>query len=339
MKSPNWKRMAQYLHGYRRESVIAPLFKMLEALFDLFVPIVMADIINHGVANGDSRYIFSRCGLLVLLGAIGFGCSIVAQYFAAKAAVGYAAGLRHALFSHIGSLSYSSLDTLGVSTLITRMTSDVNQVQSGLNLFLRLFLRSPFIVFGSLVMACTIDGRAALIFALVIPLLAVVVFGIILSTMPRYQKVQSRLDRVLSLTRENLAGVRVVRAFHKEAEETTRFEEANGALTKLQLRVGRLSALMNPLTYVIINLAVVAVLRTGAVRIEAGSLLPGDVIALINYLSQMLVELVKLANLIIQVTRALASAKRVNAVLETPAGMEFPASAAATPSASFEAVT
>lgn len=331
MKSPNWKRMAQYLHGYRRESVIAPLFKMLEALFDLFVPIVMADIINHGVANGDSRYILSRCGLLVLLGAIGFGCSIVAQYFAAKAAVGYAAGLRHALFSHIGSLSYSSLDTLGVSTLITRMTSDVNQVQSGLNLFLRLFLRSPFIVFGSLVMACTIDGRAALIFALVIPLLAIVVFGIILSTMPRYQKVQSRLDRVLSLTRENLAGVRVVRAFHKETEETERFEEANGALTKLQLRVGRLSALMNPLTYVIINLAVVAVLRTGAVRIEAGSLLPGDVIALINYLSQMLVELVKLANLIIQVTRALASAKRVNAVLETPAGMEFPASASATP--------
>ena len=317
--------MLRYLDGYRRETVIAPLFKMLEALFDLFVPLVMADIIDHGIAAGDTRYILLRCGLLVLLGSVGLLCSVTAQYFSAKAAVGYASSLRHALFSHIQSLSFSSLDQLGVSTLITRMTSDVNQVQNGLNLFLRLFLRSPFVVFGSLVMAFFIDGRAALIFALTIPLLSVVVFGIMRLTMPMYQRAQTGLDRVLSITRENLSGARVVRAFHKEAAETERFREANAGLARMQLRVGRLSALMNPLTYAIVNLAIVALLQTGAVNIDAGSLRQGDLIALVNYMGQVLIELVKLANLIIQVSRALASAKRIGAVLAAPAGMQFPA--------------
>ena len=319
------KAMLRYLDGYRRETVIAPLFKMLEALFDLFVPLVMADIIDHGIAAGDTRYILLRCGLLVLLGSVGLLCSVTAQYFSAKAAVGYASSLRHALFSHIQSLSFSSLDQLGVSTLITRMTSDVNQVQNGLNLFLRLFLRSPFVVFGSLVMAFFIDGRAALIFALTIPLLSVVVFGIMRLTMPMYQRAQAGLDRVLSITRENLSGARVVRAFHKEAAETERFREANAGLARMQLRVGRLSALMNPLTYAIVNLAIVALLQTGAVNIDAGSLRQGDLIALVNYMGQVLIELVKLANLIIQVSRALASAKRIGAVLAAPAGMQFPA--------------
>ncbi len=319
------KAMLRYLDGYRRETVIAPLFKMLEALFDLFVPLVMADIIDHGIAAGDTRYILLRCGLLVLLGSVGLLCSVTAQYFSAKAAVGYASSLRRALFSHIQSLSFSSLDQLGVSTLITRMTSDVNQVQNGLNLFLRLFLRSPFVVFGSLVMAFFIDGRAALIFALTIPLLSVVVFGIMRLTMPMYQRAQAGLDRVLSITRENLSGARVVRAFHKEAAETERFGEANAGLARMQLRVGRLSALMNPLTYAIVNLAIVALLQTGAVNIDAGSLRQGDLIALVNYMGQVLIELVKLANLIIQVSRALASAKRIGAVLATPAGMAFPA--------------
>ena len=317
--------MLRYLDGYRRETVIAPLFKMLEALFDLFVPLVMADIIDHGIAAGDTRYILLRCGLLVLLGSVGLLCSVTAQYFSAKAAVGYASSLRRALFSHIQSLSFSSLDQLGVSTLITRMTSDVNQVQNGLNLFLRLFLRSPFVVFGSLVMAFFIDGRAALIFALTIPLLSVVVFGIMRLTMPMYQRAQAGLDRVLSITRENLSGARVVRAFHKEAAETERFRQANAGLARMQLRVGRLSALMNPLTYAIVNLAIVALLQTGAVNIDAGSLRQGDLIALVNYMGQVLIELVKLANLIIQVSRALASAKRIGAVLATPAGMAFPA--------------
>ena len=317
--------MLRYLDGYRRETVIAPLFKMLEALFDLFVPLVMADIIDHGIAAGDTRYILLRCGLLVLLGSVGLLCSVTAQYFSAKAAVGYASSLRHALFSHIQSLSFSSLDQLGISTLITRMTSDVNQVQNGLNLFLRLFLRSPFVVFGSLVMAFFIDGRAALIFALTIPLLSVVVFGIMRLTMPMYQRAQTGLDRVLSITRENLSGARVVRAFHKEAAETERFREANAGLARMQLRVGRLSALMNPLTYAIVNLGIVALLQTGAVNIDAGSLRQGDLIALVNYMGQVLIELVKLANLIIQVSRALASAKRIGAVLAAPAGMQFPA--------------
>ncbi|MCI2046269.1 MAG: ABC transporter ATP-binding protein/permease [Faecalibacterium sp.] len=317
------KGLLTYLKDYKKESILAPLFKMLEALFDLFVPIVMANIINVGIARADTPYILQRCGLLILLALVGLACSITAQYYAARAAVGCATGLRHALFAHIESLGFSEMDTLGTSTLITRMTSDVNQVQSGVNLFLRLFLRSPFIVFGAMIMAFTIDGKAALIFVVAIPVLAVIVFGVMLWTMPLYKKVQSRLDTVLGITRENLSGVRVVRAFNKENAEVTRFEGANTVLTDTQLHVGRISALMNPLTYLVINLAILALLRTGAVEVNAGGLLAGDVIALISYMSQILVELVKLANLIIQVTKALACAGRVQSILDTKPTMQF----------------
>lgn len=318
------KGMLKYLKGYGRQSLIAPLFKMLEALFDLFVPLVMADIINVGIASGDSRYIWLRCGLLVLLGVVGLACSITAQYFASCAAVGYAKSLRHALLEHVQRLSFSELDRIGASTLITRMTSDINQVQSGLNLFLRLFMRSPFVVIGGMIMAFMVNAQAALIFVVAIPLLAVVVFGIMLWTMPMYKRVQARLDRVTGLTRENLSGVRVVRAFNMEQAEVNRFEEANKLLAALQLRVGRLSALMNPLTFAIVNIAIIAILNSGAVQINAGTMLSGDVIALVSYMTQILVELVKLANLIIQVTKALACAGRVKAVLDTQPGMSFP---------------
>ena len=300
-------RMLGYLKGYKRESVLAPLFKMLEATFDLFVPLVMADIVNVGIAAHDLHYILVRCGLLLLLAFVGLTCSLTAQYFSAKAAVGYSTALRHALFAHIQSLSFSEMDTLGTSTLITRMTSDVNQVQSGLNLFLRLFLRSPFVVLGAMVMAFTVNARAAMIFVVTIPLLSVVVFGVMVLTRPLYKTVQTRLDRVLGLTRENLTGVRVVRAFDKEQSEIDRFEDANALLTGMQLHVGHLSALMNPLTYVLINLAIVALLYVG------------------NYMNQILVELVKLANLIVQISKALACAGRVQAVLDTKPGMTFPA--------------
>lgn len=296
---------------------------MLEAMFDLLVPLVMASIINTGIVNGDKSYILTRCGLLILLGIIGLACSITAQYFAAKAAVGFSAKLRHALFAHIQSLGFSEMDKLGTSTLITRMTSDINQVQSGLNLFLRLFLRSPFIVFGSVVMAFLVSARAAVIFVVTIPLLSVVVFGIMLWTMPLYRKVQGSLDGILGITRENLTGVRVVRAFGRENQEKERFEQGNEALVHGQLLVGKISALMNPLTYVMVNLAIVAILQTGAVQIQAGSLMQGDVIALVNYMSQILVELVKLANLIIQVTKALACADRVASVLSVEPQMKF----------------
>ena len=295
-------RMLGYLKGYKRESVLAPLFKMLEATFDLFVPLVMADIVNVGIAAHDLHYILVRCGLLLLLAFVGLTCSLTAQYFSAKAAVGYSTALRHALFAHIQSLSFSEMDTLGTSTLITRMTSDVNQVQSGLNLFLRLFLRSPFVV-----------------------LLSVVVFGVMVITRPLYKTVQTRLDRVLGLTRENLTGVRVVRAFDKEQSEIDRFEDANALLTGMQLHVGHLSALMNPLTYVLINLAIVALLYVGSIEINVGGMASGDVIALVNYMNQILVELVKLANLIVQISKALACAGRVQAVLDTKPGMTFPA--------------
>lgn len=317
--------MLRYLNGYRRESVLAPLFKMLEATFDLFVPLVMADIVNVGIAARDLRYILVRCGILLALAVIGLVCSLTAQYFSAKAAVGYSTSLRHALFEHIQSLSFSEMDTLGTSTLITRMTSDVNQVQSGLNLFLRLFLRSPFVVFGAMIMAFTVNARAALIFVVVIPILSVVVFGIMVWTRPLYKSVQARLDRVLGLTRENLTGVRVVRAFDKESLEISRFEDANALLTKMQLHVGQISALMNPLTYVIINLAIVALLYVGSIQINIGGMASGDVIALVNYMNQILVELVKLANLIVQVSKGLACAGRVQAVLDTQPGMQFPA--------------
>ncbi len=317
------KGMMKYLKGYGRESVTAPLFKMLEALFDLFVPLVMADIINTGIASGNAAYIWQRCGLLVALGFIGLACSITAQYFASKAAVGYAASLRHALMEHIQHLGFSELDRLGGSTLITRMTSDINQVQSGLNLFLRLFMRSPFVVIGGMIMAFVVNARAAIIFVITIPVLAVVVFGIMLLTMPMYKRVQSNLDSVTGLTRENLSGVRVVRAFNMEKSETERFNKSNGLLLQMQLRVGRISALMNPLTYAIVNIAIIAILNTGAVQINVGTMLSGDVIALVSYMTQILVELVKLANLIIQVTKAMACAGRVNAVLNTQPEMQF----------------
>ena len=317
--------MLRYLSGYKRESVLAPLFKMLEATFDLFVPLVMADIVNVGIAAHDFRYILVRCGILLLLAFVGLVCSLTAQYFSAKAAVGYSTGLRHALFEHIQCLSFTEMDTMGTSTLITRMTSDVNQVQSGLNLFLRLFLRSPFVVFGAMIMAFTVNFRAALIFVVAIPLLSVVVFGVMVVTRPLYKSVQTRLDRVLGLTRENLTGVRVVRAFDKEKSEVDRFEDANELLTQMQLHVGHISALMNPLTYVIINLAIVALLYVGSIEINISGMASGDVIALVNYMNQILVELVKLANLIVQVSKALACAGRVQAVLDTKPGMEFPA--------------
>ena len=317
--------MLRYLSDYKRESVLAPLFKMLEATFDLFVPLVMADIVNVGIAAHDFRYILVRCGILLLLAFVGLVCSLTAQYFSAKAAVGYSTGLRHALFEHIQRLSFTEMDTMGTSTLITRMTSDVNQVQSGLNLFLRLFLRSPFVVLGAMIMAFTVNFRAALIFVVAIPLLSVVVFGVMVITRPLYKSVQTRLDRVLGLTRENLTGVRVVRAFDKEKSEVDRFEDANELLTKMQLHVGHISALMNPLTYVIINLAIVALLYVGSIEISIGGMASGDVIALVNYMNQILVELVKLANLIVQVSKALACAGRVQAVLDTRPGMEFPA--------------
>ena len=317
--------MLGYLRDYKRESVLAPLFKMLEATFDLFVPLVMADIVNVGIAAHDLHYILVRCGILLLLAVIGLTCSLTAQYFSAKAAVGYSTSLRHALFAHIQSLSFSEMDTLGTSTLITRMTSDINQVQSGLNLFLRLFLRSPFVVIGAMVMAFTVNARAALIFVVAIPLLSVVVFGVMVITRPLYKTAQVRLDRVLGLTRENLTGVRVVRAFDKEQDEIDRFENANDLLTKMQLHVGHISSLMSPLTYVIINIAIVSLLYVGSIEINVGGMASGDVIALVNYMNQILIELVKLANLIVQVSKALACAGRVQAVLDTKPGMDFPA--------------
>ena len=319
------KKLRVYLKKYRKESILAPLFKMLEALFDLFVPLVTSYIINVGIQNRDTGSIAKSCGLLVFLAVIGLACSSVAQYFAAKAAVGCAADLRHDLFARIQSFGFSEMDSVGTSTLITRMTSDINQVQSGVNLFLRLFLRSPFVVFGAMILAFTINTKAALIFVVAIPILSVIVFGVMLWTMPLYKKVQSRLDSVTGITRENLSGVRVIRAFNKQDAEVEQFENANRLLTKMQLHVGRISALMNPLTYLVINLAIIAILNTGAVQISVGSLRAGDVVALISYMTQILIELVKLANLIIQVTKALACAGRVQAVLDRKPAMNFPA--------------
>ena len=316
------RKLLVYLKQYKKETVCAPLFKMLEATFELFVPLVMAAIIDTGIKGGEVSYVLQMGLLLIALGMIGLVCSITAQYFAAKAAVGFSTGLKHALFQHIQSLSFTEIDTLGTSTMITRMTSDVNQVQNGVNMVLRLFLRSPFIVFGAMIMAFTIDVKAALIFVVTIPLLSVVVFGIMMLTMPMYKKVQAGLDAVLSTTRENLTGARVIRAFHKEEEETGRFEEKNGFLTHLQLVVGRISALTNPVTYIIINAATILLLYTGAVRVDNGSITQGEVVALVNYMSQILVELVKLANLIITITKALACADRVAGVLAIPSGEE-----------------
>lgn len=318
------KHLYPYLRRFRKESILAPLFKMLEATFDLLVPMVVADIIKIGIAGGDTTYIWTRCGLLVLMALIGLLCSFTAQYFAARAAIGTSTGLRHELMAHIQSLSFSELDTLGVSTLITRMTSDVNQVQNGLNMFLRLFLRSPFIVAGAMIAAFTIDTQIALIFLAAIPVLAVIVFGIMRITSPMYKTVQSRLDAVTGATRENLSGVRVVRAFGREDAEEENFVQQNGNLNAMQLKVGRIAALMNPLTYVVVNLGIIGILYFGANKIGSGALLSGDVVALVNYMSQILVELVKLANLVVLLTRAIASMCRVSQVLDTPSTMAFP---------------
>lgn len=310
------KRLLIYLKDYKKESVLAPLFKLLEAFFELLVPIVMANIIDRGIADSDTGYIVKMGLCLLALGVVGLASSITAQFFAAKAAVGFSTKLRQALFDHIQKLSFTDIDRAGTSTMITRMTSDINQVQSGVNMVLRLFLRSPIIVFGAMIMAFTIDVKSALVFVVAIPLLAVVVFGIILWTMPLYRKVQANLDRVLGITRENLTGVRVIRAFHQEEKEEERFRESNQALAALQMFVGKISAVMNPLTYVIVNGATIALIYVGAIQVNLGSLTQGEVVAIINYMSQILVELVKLANLIITVTKALASADRVASVFE-----------------------
>lgn len=315
------KKLWKYMRDYRREGILAPLFKLLEASLELLVPLVMAQIIDIGIANGDGGFILSRCGILAALAAVGLVCSITAQYFAAKASVGFAAKLRSTLFKHIQSLSYSKLDTQGTGTLIARITGDINQVQSGMNLALRLLLRSPFVVFGAMIMAFTIDVKAALVFVVTIPLLSIVVFGIMLWSIPMYKKVQARLDKVLGITRENLSGVRVIRAFCKEDEERREFGERNAALTKLQLMVGRVSAAMNPATYIMINLGIAVLIYVGALRVDSGILTQGQVVALYNYMSQILVELVKLASLIITITKALACAGRVSAALDVESDM------------------
>ncbi len=305
-----------YLKDYKKESILAPLFKLLEAFFELMVPLVMANIIDYGISNRNMGYIGKMGLLLLLLGVVGLASSITAQFFAAKAAVGFSTKLRQALFDHIEDLSFTDIDKAGTSTMITRMTSDVNQVQSGINMTLRLFLRSPIIVFGAMIMAFTIDVKCALIFVVAIPLLSIVVFGIILSTIPMYKKVQSRLDQVLGITRENLTGVRVIRAFHQEAKEEERFRENNEALSAMQIFVGKISACMNPVTYVIVNGAIIALIYTGAVQVNIGNLSQGEVVAIINYMNQILVELVKLANLIVTMTKALACAERVASVFD-----------------------
>lgn len=310
------RKLLVYLKGYKKESVLGPLFKLLEASFELFVPLVIARIVDTGISAGDYGYVWQMGGVLFLLAAIGLVCSVTAQYFAAKAATGFATSLRHSLFSHIQSLSFTEMDKLGTAAMITRMTSDINQVQSGVNLVLRLFLRSPFIVFGAMIMAFTIDVKAALIFVVTIPLLSIVVFGIMLISIPLYKKVQAGLDRVLGRTRENLTGVRVIRAFNREDEEREAFTEENQGLTRMQMFVGRFSACMNPVTYIIVNAATVVLIWSGAVRVDAGILTQGQVIALVNYMSQILVELVKLANLIITVTKAFACADRISGVLD-----------------------
>lgn len=317
------KKLLVYMKEYRKESLLSPLFKLLEASLELLVPLVMASVIDVGIANSDRGYIIRMCLVMIGLGAVGLAFSVTAQYFAAKAAVGFSAKLRKVLFSHIQGLSYTEMDKEGTATLITRMTSDINQVQNGVNLTLRLLLRSPFVVVGAMIMAFTIDVKAALVFAVAIPLLAAVIALVMYNTMPRYKKVQSGLDKILNTTRENLTGVRVVRAFGMEEAETERFHADNSALAKLQILVGRISAVMNPATYVIINLGAVVLIWTGAVRVDAGIITQGAVVALLNYMSQILVELIKFANLIINISKALASASRVQSVLEVQSSMEI----------------
>ena len=316
------KKLLIYLKAYRKEACLAPIFKMLEAVFELFVPLVIKGIIDYGIAAEDRAYCLRMGLLLLLLAVIGLAMATTAQWFSAKAAAGFAAKIKQVLMEHIQKLSYTELDTIGTSTLITRMTSDVNQVQTGTNLVLRLFMRSPFIVFGSMIMAFTIDFKAAMIFVITIPLLSVVVFGIMLSSIPLYKKVQSQLDRVLGITRENLTGVRVIRAFNKEEEEISHFKAENEQFTRLQTFVGKISALMNPLTFVIVNSAILVLVWTGAWRVEGGILTQGAVVALVNYMSQILVELIKLADLIINITKAVACGNRIQKVLEVEPSME-----------------
>ncbi len=316
------KKLLVLLKDYKKETVLGPLFKLLEASFELFVPLVIAAIIDTGVSNGDTNYILKMCLVLVVLALIGFVCAITAQYFAAKAAVGMAAKLRHVLFEHIEKLSYTELDTVGTSTLITRMTSDVNQVQNGVNLVLRLFLRSPFIVFGAMIMAFTVNVKAALVFVVTIPMLSIVVFGVMYASIPLYKKVQAALDRVLGITRENLTGVRVIRAFNKEESEIKSFNESNDRLTDMQIFVGKIAALTSPLTFIIVNVATIALVWTGAIQVNDGIISQGEVVALVNYMSQILVELVKLANLIVSVTKSIASGNRIQAVLEIESSMK-----------------
>lgn len=310
------KMILKYMKDYKKEGILGPLFKLLEASFELLIPLVMAAIIDTGIANEDKGYIYKMCAIMVVLGLVGMVCAITAQFFAAKAAVGFGTKLRHALFAHIQSLSYTEFDTLGTSTMITRMTGDINQVQTGVNLVLRLFLRSPFIVFGAMIMAFTIDVKSAFTFVVVIPLLSIVVFGIMLITMPLFKKVQGALDKVLGITRQNLSGVRVIRAFGMQESEIEDFEENNALLNRLQIFVGRISALMNPLTYIIVNGGIVVLIWSGALRVEAGLITQGAVVALVNYMSQILVELVKLANLIITITKSFACAHRIEAVFD-----------------------
>lgn len=320
------RKLLKYLKDYKLESVMGPLFKMLEASFELFVPLVMAKIIDIGIKNQDTGYILTMGGVLVLLGVVGLACSLTAQYFSAKAAVGFGTGLRNDLFRHINGFSYTEIDTVGTSTLITRMTSDANQVQNGVNMVLRLFLRSPFIVFGAMIMAFTINVKAALVFVVAIPLLSVVVFGILLISMPLYKKVQKQLDQVLLTTRENLLGVRVVRAFNRQPDEIRKFDEENGLLVQFQVFVGKVSALMNPVTYIIINGAIIVLIWTGGYQVDTGIITQGEVVALVNYMSQILVELVKLANLIITISKSLACANRISSVFDQSSSMKEEAS-------------
>lgn len=316
------KKLLVYLKAYKKETVLGPLFKLLEASFELIIPLVVASMIDQGIPAGDGGHIIKMCLIMAALGLIGLICAVTAQFFAAKAAVGFATKLRHGLFEHIQKLSFSQMDKEGTSTLITRMTSDINQVQSGVNLVLRLFLRSPFIVFGAMIMAFTVDAKGALVFVVVIPVLSVIVFGIMLISIPLFKKVQGGLDKVLSITRENLTGVRVVRAFGQEEAEVEKFDAETDVLKGLQMTAARISALMNPLTYVVVNVGLIALLYIGALRVEAGILSQGQVVALVNYMSQILVELVKLASLIITVTKAVACGNRIQSIFEIPAGME-----------------
>lgn len=317
------RKLLIYMKDYKKECVLAPLFKMLEASFELFVPLVVAAIIDRGIGGMDRGYIYRMGLLMVLLGVIGLSCSVTAQYFSAKAAVGFVTRVKHALFRHIQSLSYTEVDTLGTSAMITRMTSDMNQVQNGVNLTLRLLLRSPFVVFGAMIMAFTVNAKAALVFVVIIPLLCIVVFGIMLFNIPMYKKVQGRLDRVLGSTRENLTGARVIRAFNMQDSEIRQYRESTDALNKVQLFAGRVSGLMNPVTYVIVNGGIIALIYSGAIQVNLGTITQGELTALVNYMSQILVELVKMANLIISITKAVACGNRIQSVFEIRSSMEY----------------